>query len=267
MYKHQDLISIIMGVYNAESTLRPAILSIINQTYTCWELIICDDGSTDDSFKIAQEFDDKRIVLISNNQNMGLGYTLNRCLEIAKGSFIARMDADDISMPDRLRREHAFLVEHSEYAVVSCSTIKFDDKCDNLYAKPVIENPDPKDFIIGNPVVHPACMIRRECLEAVGGYNENKQTLRVEDIDLWIRLLEKHNRFYNFPEPLHKVRFDYATLERQKLKYRWRGTLVRFKGCKKLKLPFQYYFLSFRTLLIGLVPVPVRYRLHIRMKR
>lgn len=256
-----------MGVYNAEDTLRPAINSIIDQTYSNWELIICDDGSTDSSFQIAQGFIDERIVLIKNEHNKGLGYTLNKCIDLAKGSYIARMDADDISMPDRLRRELTFLLEHPEFDVVSSSTIKFDDTCDNLYVKPVIEIPEPKDFIIGNPVVHPACMVRRECLDAVGGYNESEETLRVEDIDLWIRLLTKQYRVYNISEPLHKIRFDYKTLERQKLKYRWRGTLVRLRGCKKLNLPFKYYILSFRTFLIGLIPPHLRYRLHILMKR
>ena len=107
-------------------------------------------------------------------------------------------------------------------------------------------------------------MMCRECIERVGGYSESMKTLRVEDIDLWIKLLLSGCKFYVLDEPLYSVRFDYDTVKRQKLKYRWNGAIVRLKGCKQLKLPAKYYLLSFRTVLIGLIPASIRYKLHVK---
>ena len=258
-----DFVSIIMGVYNAEDTLREAIDSIIDQSYHDWELIICDDGSTDNSLTVAKNYTDPRIVVITNDHNMGLGYSLNKCLEKANGKYIARMDADDISMPERLEKQVYFLKHNPEYGVVS-SAKTIIGTGGNKFLGQIINEPKPEDFIKRNPVPHAPCMMRRECIEAVGGYSESKETLRVEDIDLWIRLLIIGCKFYVLNEPLYSIRFDYNAIKRQKLKYRWNGAVVRIKGCKELKLPAKYYLLSFRTFFIGLVPASIRYRLHVR---
>ena len=98
-------VSIIMGIYNCAETLPEAIESILNQTYLNWELIMCDDGSSDDTWKIAIRYAEKypdKIKILKNESNKGLNYTLNRCLKKATGKYIARMDGDDISMPERL---------------------------------------------------------------------------------------------------------------------------------------------------------------------
>ena len=96
-------ISVIMGVYNCASTLPDAIMSIQAQTVLDWEFIICDDGSTDETWKIAGKFQrqDNRIVLLRNDKNLGLNATLNKCLSVARGKYIARMDGDDICAPER----------------------------------------------------------------------------------------------------------------------------------------------------------------------
>ena len=122
-------VSIIMGIFNCAETLSDAIKSILSQTYSDWELIMCDDGSTDNTFHIAQTFASKNpnIVLIKNDRNMGLNYTLNRCLELATGEYIARMDGDDISLPNRLEEEVSFLDQHPQYAIVSTPMIYFDE--------------------------------------------------------------------------------------------------------------------------------------------
>ena len=91
-------ISVIMGIYNCANTISGSIESIINQTYEDWELIMCDDGSIDTTFDVAKEYQKKypqKIILLKNKRNRGLNYTLNKCLEIAKGEYIARMDGDD----------------------------------------------------------------------------------------------------------------------------------------------------------------------------
>ena len=250
-----------LGVYNAENTLREAINSIINQTYSNWELIICDDGSTDNSYNLAQSFSDKRIIVIRNEKNMGLGYTLNRCIERAKGSIIARMDADDMSLPSRLEKQYQFMKNHPEYGVVGTAITRFDSKGD-IWTESVIAEPEPSDFIVSNPIKHPSCMMKRECLDLVKGYSESINTLRVEDTDLWIRMLRRGIRFYVMDEALYRFRFDENTIKRQKLIYRWNGAIVKVKGCKSLKLPIKYFLLSFKPVAIGLIPAPVRYTIH-----
>lgn len=100
---YQPLVSVIMGIYNCEKTLKEAIISIQNQSYENWELIVCDDGSSDNTYSIAEEYqrsNPEKVILIRNECNMGLNFTLNRCLELARGKYIARMDGDDKSMKD-----------------------------------------------------------------------------------------------------------------------------------------------------------------------
>ena len=124
------MISIIMGIYNCASTLNEAIDSIIEQTYPNWEFIICDDGSQDNSYEIAKEYekaDPERFMVIKNSENKGLNATLNRCLKIATGEYVARMDGDDLCDPTRFQKEADFLNRHPEYAIVSTPMIFFDE--------------------------------------------------------------------------------------------------------------------------------------------
>ena len=119
-------ISILMGIYNCADALSEAIDSILKQTYTEWKLILCDDGSSDNTYQIAEHYREKhpdKIVLIKNNKNMGLNYTLNHCLEYADTEYVARMDGDDISLPNRFEEEIKFLDSNPQYALVSCPMI------------------------------------------------------------------------------------------------------------------------------------------------
>ena len=153
-----------MGIYNCEATLSEAIESILGQTYQEWELIMCDDGSTDATYSVAEkytkQFSDK-MILLKNSVNKGLNYTLNKCLKVATGEYVARMDGDDISLPKRLEKEADFLDTHPEYAIVSTPMIFFDENGDwgRSYS---IEKPQKKDFIKHSPVFcHAPCIIRR----------------------------------------------------------------------------------------------------------
>lgn len=115
-------VSIIMGIYNCAATLPEAIDSILAQTFSDWQLVLCDDGSKDSTYTVAESYQEKfpnKIVLLQNERNMGLNHTLNRCLQIANGEYVARMDGDDISLPTRLEKEARFLDAHPEYAIVS----------------------------------------------------------------------------------------------------------------------------------------------------
>ena len=125
-------ISIIMGIYNCAETLPEAIDSVLTQTFSDWQLILCDDGSKDNTYGIAKEYQGRfpeKILLLQNEQNMGLNHTLNRCLQVASGEYVARMDGDDISLPTRLEKEAAFLDAHPEYAIVSTPMIFLRTSC------------------------------------------------------------------------------------------------------------------------------------------
>lgn len=237
-------VSIIMGIYNCAATLPEAIDSILAQTFSDWQLVLCDDGSTDNTYAVAKAYQAQlpdKIILLQNERNMGLNRTLNRCLQAADGEYVARMDGDDISLPTRLEKEAAFLDTHPEYAIVSTTMILFDENGDwgRGYA---IEKPVKRDFIKHSPVhCHAPCMIRREAYLAVGGYTEDKRMLRCEDVNLWYKLYAKGYTGYNLAEPLYKMRDDRAAANRRSLKSRMNGVYVTYAGFKLFRFPWYMY--------------------------
>ena len=260
-------ISVIMGIYNCAPYLEEAIQSILNQTLTSWELILCDDGSTDDTCEIAKRFaeQDERIILLRNEKNLGLNKTLNKCLAAASGDLIARMDGDDISLPDRLEKELRFLDEHPEYAVVSCPMIYFDEKGEYRRAKGGIAV-QAAAFPKGTPIAHAPCMVRKEAYDAVGGYSEAENRLRVEDWDLWLRMYAKGFRMYSLEECLYRMRDGRDAYHRRKYQYRVNEAKVSVAAVRLLRLPAKNYLYGARPLLVGLLPRPVYMFLHKRKK-
>lgn len=239
-----------MGVYNCSKTLREAIDSILAQTYTNWEFIICDDGSTDETLAIAKEYaeeDPVRFLVIRNEQNMGLNHTLNRCLKLASGDYIARMDGDDISAPDRFEKEAAILEAHPEYAIVSSHMTTFDENGDWGCVK-TLERPQIRDFPTHVPMFcHAPCMIRREAFIEVNGYTEDKRLLRVEDYHLWYKLYAKGYRGYNIQEPLYQMRDDRNARHRRTASSRINGIYATFVGFHMVHLPVWMYLYAVRN--------------------
>lgn len=257
-------ISIIMGIYNCASTLMDAVDSILNQTYGSWKLIMCDDGSTDHTAEIAERYRrqyPEKIFLIQNQTNMGLNFTLNHCLKYADTEYIARMDGDDISLPERFEKEVRFLDSHPEYAVVSCPMIYFDENGDFRTGKGGGE-PDINSLAHRTPFCHAPCMVRREAYEAVGGYSVAENRLRVEDWDLWVRMYEKGYRGFNLSEPLYKMRDDRNAYRRRRFRYRVNEASVAASAVKKLKLSPVKYIYTLRPLIVGLLPKSVYRALH-----
>lgn len=267
-------VSILMGIYNCAATLAEAINSIQTQTFTDWELILCDDGSKDNTYAIAHEYylqDPVRIVLLRNEKNMGLNYTLNRCLQAATGEYCARMDGDDISLPERLKQEVAFLDSHPEYAIVSTPMVFFDETGDwgRCHA---IQIPEKRDFIRHSPVhCHAPCMIRREAYLAVNGYTEDRRMLRFEDVNLWYKLYAKGYKGYNLSEPLYKMRDDHAATQRRGLRSRMNGVYVTYVGFKLFQFPwymYGYVAVDFMKHFIkGIMPEWLYVRFHRRASR
>ncbi len=260
----KPLVSVIMGIYNCESTVSAAIESILNQTYQNFELILCDDGSTDSTRSIAERYLEKypdKIILISNGENKGLNYTLNHCLRYANGKYVARMDGDDESMPQRFAIEVDYLEKHPEIAIVSAALYIFDDN--GVWAEHTfIECPQPKDFMRSSPFSHSACMVRKTAYEAVGGYSVDKKLLRVEDYHLWTKMYCKGFKGVNLPDRLYRYRDDRNGIAKKKFKYRFNEAYVIGQAVSKFGLPFYCYIYMFRPIIVGLLPYPIYNKLH-----
>lgn len=258
-------ISVLMGIYHCANTLPEAIDSILEQTYTDWELILCDDGSTDDTYAVADSYRRRfpeKIVLLKNERNMGLNYTLNRCLEQAKGSYIARMDGDDVSLPQRFEKELAALQAEPEIAVVSCPMIHFDETGDYAKGRCSSEYPGAELLVHGPVHCHAPCMVRAEVMRSVGGYSVDKRLLRVEDWHLWLKIYAAGGRGKNLTEPLYKMRDDRQAASRRKFRYRLNEAHVAAMAVKELGLPKWKYVFVLRPILVGLLPGPVYRYLH-----
>lgn len=258
-------VSIAMGIYNCAPTLAESIDSLISQSYKNWELIMCDDASTDDTLKIALEYEDKydNIKVIRNETNLGLTATLNRCIENScKGcEFIARHDGDDISFPDRFAVQVDFLDTHPEYAFVSTAMSCFDENGEwGEILKP--ERPDPKDFAYGSPFCHASVMMRKNELASVGNYTVNKYLRRGQDYYLWHKFYCKGFRGYNIQKPYYGMRDDLAATKRRKFKYRLYGAKVELEIMRNLKLSKWLYFRALRGIIIGLLPRPIYEYMH-----
>ena len=257
-------ISIIMGIYNCEKYLKESINSILNQTFTEWELIMCDDGSTDNTYLIAKGYQEKyseKIVLLKNEKNMGLNITLNKCLKKAKGKYIARQDGDDISVETRLEKEYNFLENHKEFALVSAKMIFFDEKGEwgESHYKQI---PTKLDFVYNSPFAHPPALIRKDVMDEVNGYTEGKKFIRVEDYHLWLKIYEKGYKGYNLDEVLYKMRDDNDAYKRRNWQNRVNEMSVRWIGYRMLKIPFYKYIYCLRPIVIYFLPNSVYKYLH-----
>lgn len=257
-------ISILMGIYNCANTLPEAIDSVLSQTYSNWELILCDDGSADNTYQVADAYQKRypdQIILLKNDVNKGLNYTLNHCLDAATGAYIARMDGDDISLPERFEKEAAFLDANPQFDIVSTPMIYFDENGD-WGRGTAVEYPKAKDFIPGTPFCHAPCMVRAKAIRAVGGYSTEKRTLRAEDYDLWFRMYANGSIGYNLSEPYYKMRDDQNAYHRRKYRYCLNEARVRARGYRMLKLPVRSYLYALRPLLVGVLPKPIYLFLH-----
>lgn len=193
-----------MSVYNGEKYLREAIESILNQTYTDFELIIIDDGSTDKSADIIKSYNHPRIVLIQQ-KNKGLAAALNTGIKTARGKYIARMDADDISMPDRLEIQTSFLEEHSECVVLGSNAVIIDMNGDYLYtSNQLLGWKEIKQNLPKTPFFHSSTFYRTDKARMAGGYFEDIKH-HFEDL-IFFNKLSHYGELRNISIPLIKYR-------------------------------------------------------------
>ena len=251
------MISVIMGVYNAEHlwVFSRAVNSVLGQTVSEIEFIICDDGSTDRTFGRLLDFQDKdpRIRLLRNEKNCGLAYSLNRCLAVARGAYIARQDADDISSPDRFEKQRAFLNTHPEISFVGSSVSLF-DRTGVWGKREAPAYPRKQDFLFTAPFIHGSLMFRKEVLQSAGGYKVSRETLRAEDYELEMRMYALGIRGANLQERLYHFLEDDATQARRKYKYRIDEARVRLRGFRAMGLMPGAFPYVVKPLVVGLVP-------------
>lgn len=250
-------ISVIMGIYNCAPTLKESLDSLLAQTYQGFKVIMCDDGSKDNTIEIAGQYSERypdKFILIRNERNMGLNYTLNHCLDYADTEYVARMDGDDISLPGRFEKEIEFLDGHPEIAIVSTPMIYFDESGDFMTGGGGGIYPSKNNFINGTPFCHAPCMVRKEAYDAVNGYTVDPRLLRVEDYHLWFKMYAKGYRGYILNEPLYKMRDNRQAVSRRTWRNRVNEFHVRRIGYRMISIPWYKRFWMFRPLAVGLVP-------------
>ena len=232
---HTPAVTVLMPVYNAAAYVKEAIQSILQQSYSDFELLIINDGSTDHSVSVIESITDKRIVLLHNEHNLGLIETLNKGFQLAKGNYIARMDADDVAHPERLNLQVRYMDAFPECGVFGSAyqefssagkgkTVTFSNNHDLL-----------KTVLFFNSCMsHPTVMFRKALLteHQVRYAHEYKHA---EDYALWVQLIDK-TRFSNSPLPLLKYRLHASqvssshNLEQQQTADRIRGMMLKRIG-------------------------------------
>lgn len=232
-----------MGIYNCASTLVEALDSLYAQSYKNFKIILCDDASTDNTYQVAKNYAKTRnnIILIRNEKNLKLAATLNHCLEYVDTEYVARMDGDDISLPERFEKEISFLEKHSEYAFVSSAMIYFDEK--GIYGRNYPEEkPTKESFRRSTPFCHAPVMMKFEALKNVGFYTAEAKVERMEDYYLWYKFYMNGYKGYNLQIPLYKMRNGRDAFSRRKISDRIRGFKVDIEVSKNLGLSFPYLF-------------------------
>lgn len=251
-------ISVIMGVYNPwnQSILKNAVNSILNQSFQDFEFIIYNDGSHPKTELYIRELKklDERILLIGKKENHGLAFSLNSCIDIAKGRYIARMDADDISLPDRLKIQYEFLENHPKYAWCGCNTKLFDEQ--GIWGKrDMPENPKYCNYLKYSPYIHPTVMYRKTIFKDNIRYLETQETLRCEDYEIFMRFYRQGLQGYNIQQYLFCYRENKESFQKRKMKYRINEAKIRYRNFKEMNILFPIGWLYvLRPIIAGFLP-------------
>ncbi len=246
------LVSVVLPVYNAQGTIGRAVESILEQTFSNFELLIINDGSTDHTSRILSGFNDPRLFILSQ-KNKGLVRSLNRGIGSARGKYIARMDADDMSLPERLEKQVSFLAKNPSYAVVGTATkVIYEDGKEKIRYRPSSTAAIRKNIVRICPFTHSSVMIRKSVFDRVGLYDcsmDGSKALLVEDYDLWVRILAAGYDMANLPDVLMVYNRECDSILRNRtLANRIRQQILsRVKIIKTLNLGFLAY--------LNLIPV------------
>lgn len=227
-------VSILLPVYNSETTIQETIDSILCQTYSDFELVIINDGSSDKSEQIIGQYSDKRIRYYKNEQNKGLIYTLNRGLDLCNGEYIARIDADDIMLPTRLEKQTNYMDTHPHIIASGSSTIRFDGiHKEKIYTPPLTHKEIQHKILLGSPIPHPSAIIRKEILKR-NHIQFKADYLFAEDYKFWCDLMQ-YGELANLKEPLIRYRLS-STQISQKYRQQQMVTVAKIKREKITEL-------------------------------
>ncbi len=255
MNKNKPLISVIMPAYNAEPYISAAIESVLAQTFKRFELIIIDDSSTDKTLTIIKSFakKDKRIRVLANKADRNIGRVLNKGIDFARSNIIARMDADDVSLPHRFKEQFALLNSSKKMAVVGLNIEIID-----LAGKHIAWRSYPSDskemkkcLLRYSPFAHPGVMFKKDMFEKVGKYNTAYSP--TEDLDLWFRLGKRYS-FGSIPKTLLQYRMYERSSSHRMIKslemmvFKIRFEAIRRYGYRPSVYDVVYNVLQFITL-------------------
>lgn len=203
----KHLVSIVLPVYNAEEYLEECLNSILEQTYKEFELIVINDGSTDKSMEIINNRKDQRIKVIENDHNFI--DSLNLGMKAAKGEFIARMDADDIMLPNRLETQLNFMSTHPQIDICGSWAESFHAK-KYIMKMPTDHKKIVSGLLLNNTLIHPTIMIRKSSVGKYSGYPDlyKQEYIYAEDYKLWTEMSAAGYQFANIPEVLLKYRLS-----------------------------------------------------------
>lgn len=203
--KKKPIVSVILSVFNADIYLAESIESILSQSFVDFEFIIINDGSTDNSLAIIEEYQqkDQRIILI-NRKNKGLIHSLNEGIERSTGKYILRMDADDISHPDRISIQVEFMDKHPSVVICGSWVEHFDGES-RIIKYPISDNEIKEYFIFQSPFAHPAVIMKSETFHRKNGVRYNEKYQHAEDYKLWFDLMP-YGKFANIPQCLLRYR-------------------------------------------------------------
>lgn len=257
MEEKYPLISVIMSEYNTDiNLLNESIKSILNQTYKNFELIIIDDCGSNDVGEVVKKFNDTRIKVYKNECNKGLVYSLNRAIDLCEGNYIARMDTDDYSYPNRLEVQIDFMLNNPEYDIVGSRCEYFDGN--EIWG----ENKDfgiitREKILRGCPLTHPSLMYKKQCMQSVGGY---LNYIRCEDYATWIELFSKGYKMFIINEVLLRFHLSLNDYKKRNLKSRKGFFQVLKTEYKKLNPSRKDIFkIYLKNIIAGVIPGKMLY--------
>jgi len=225
-------ITVLMSVFNGEKFLKEAIESILHQTYDNFEFMIINDGSIDSSKNIILSYSDQRIRLVNNGKNIGLIASLNNGFALARGEYIARQDADDISALNRLEEQINFFEKNKNIGLVGTNFIKINEIGEEVQRMQLPQKSEDlrKELLMTNQFAHGSVMFKKECLEKTGLYREEFK--HCEDYDLWLRF-SQHYDLANIQEYLYKWRLVQISISSKQNYFQKKATLFAIQMHKE----------------------------------
>lgn len=229
---HKPLVTVAISFFNNQHSIVDAIASVLNQTLTDWQLILIDDGSTDQSLALARQFTDERIRLIADGQNKGLVARLNQSVALADGAYYARMDADDVMHPERLQKQVDFLRQHAEVDVVDTAMYVMDQDGNITGKRDRRVTSDPTLWtLLSGKVPHHATVMGKIAWFRANPYDP--VYVRAEDYELWCRTFS-NSLFAHIPSPLYFVREGKVNVSNYRKSQRTARVVIRRYGYRHL---------------------------------